>query len=141
MTADASLDGLSFRFNHTMLPVANLDRAIDFYTRLMGMTLKSRHANRERGTDVALVGYGNVAMAPFLELTQDIGGTPEKVTPLGAHIAIDVSDLRRLCAILETEHVPFIRAFKQRGDGKGFSAWVADPDGHAIELAERHADA
>jgi len=34
--------------------------------------------------------------------------------------------------------VPFIRPFKQRSGGMGFSAWIRDPDGHELELAERH---
>ncbi|MGN6717798.1 MAG: VOC family protein [Candidatus Binatia bacterium] len=28
---------LTFRVHHTMLPVADLDRSINFYTRLLGM--------------------------------------------------------------------------------------------------------
>jgi lactoylglutathione lyase len=137
MSNENLVGDLSFKFNHTMLPVADLGRSIDFYTRLLGMKLKDRHANRERLTDVGLVGYGEKAAEPFLELTQDLSGN-SAVAPLNAHIAIDVNDLRRLCAILEKEGVTFIRAFKQRGDGKGFSAWIVDPDGHAIELAQRH---
>lgn len=130
-------DDLAFRFNHTMLPVADLNRSIDFYTQLLGMKLKDRHVNRDRQTDVGLVGYGATATEPFLELTQDLSGKTI-VAPLNAHIAIDVNDLRRLCGILEKEGVRFIRAFKERGGGKGYSTWIGDPDGHAIELAERH---
>jgi hypothetical protein len=40
--------------------------------------------------------------------------------------------------VLEREGVPLIRPFKKRSDGKGFSAWIEDPDGNQIELAERH---
>ena len=57
---------------------------------------------------------------------------------LDIHVGIDTSDLRKLCAILEQEGVTFIRPFKQRSDGMGFSAWVRDPDGHELELAERY---
>jgi hypothetical protein len=32
----------------------------------------------------------------------------------------------------------FIRPFRQRSDGMGFSAWIRDPDGYELELAERH---
>jgi len=139
MKSSALAKNLTFKFHHTMLPVANLDRAVDFYTHLLGMKLHSRHANPARKTDVALLGYGASAGAPFLELTQDLGeGAPATVTPLNTHIAIDVSDLKAFCGILEREGVQFIRPFKQRSDGKGFSAWIADPDGNALELAERY---
>jgi hypothetical protein len=63
---------------------------------------------------------------------------PAQVTPAKIHIGIDTSDLRKLCTILETEGVIFIRPFKQRSDDMGFSAWIRDPDGHELEVAERH---
>jgi lactoylglutathione lyase len=122
-----------------MLPVADLDRSVSFYTRLLGMKLKERHASEARKVDVGLVGYGDEASAPFLELIQDTSErAPTQVTPANIHIGVDTSDLRKLCTILEKEGVTFIRRFKQRSDGMGFSAWVRDPDGHELELAERH---
>jgi len=130
---------LSFRVHHTMLPVADLDRSIAFYTRLLGMKVNERHASEARKVEVGLIGYGEQASAPFLELIQDTSERASaQVTPANIHVGIDTSDLRKLCAILEKEGVTFIRPFKQRSDGMGFSAWVRDPDGHELELAERH---
>jgi len=86
-----------------------------------------------------LVGYGEKASEPFLELIRDISDkAPDHVTPANIHVGIDTSDLRKLCAILEKEGVTFIRPLKQRSDGMGLSAWIRDPDGHELELAERH---
>ena len=141
MSEKKPVDGLDFHIHHTMLPVASLDRSVDFYTRLLGMTLKQRHASEARKVEVGLVGYGETAVEPFLELIRDCSeNAPAQVTPLNAHIAIDVSDLRRLCDVLERERVPLVRPFRERSDGKGFGAWIADPDGNQIELAERHPD-
>jgi len=139
MNEESLVNDLSFRVHHTMLPVADLDRSISFYTRLLGMKLKERHPSEARKVDVGLVGYGDEASAPFLELIQDTSErAPTQVTPANIHIGVDTSDLRKLCTILEKEGVTFIRPFKQRSDGMGFSAWVRDPDGHELELAERH---
>ena len=133
-----NLDGPGFRIHHTMLPVADLDRSIDFYQRLLGMRIQERHASAARQTEVALVGYGAEATGPFLELTKNTSSTAPAVAPLGNHVGIHVNALRQLCAHLEQEGVSFVRPFKERGDSKGFTAWVHDPDGHAIELVELH---
>jgi lactoylglutathione lyase len=139
MNDESLIEGLTFRVHHTMLPVADLDRSIAFYTRLLGMKLDERHASEARKVEVGLIGYGDEASAPFLELIKDTSETaPTQVTPANIHIGIDTSDLRKLCAILEKEGVTFVRPFKQRSDGMGFSAWIRDPDGHELELAERH---
>jgi lactoylglutathione lyase len=139
MGEDCLVKEFAFRVHHTMLPVADLNRSIAFYTRLLGMKLKERHASEARKVEVGLIGYGDEAGAPFLELIQDTSEkAPRQVTPANIHIGIDTSDLRQLCAILEREGVTFIRPFKQRSDGMGFSAWIRDPDGHELELAERH---
>jgi lactoylglutathione lyase len=139
MNEVVSVNDLSFRLHHTMLPVADLDRSIAFYTRLLGMKVKERHTSDARKVEVGLVGYGDEASAPFLELIRDISDrAPAQVTPANIHIGIDTSDLQKLCTILEKVGVTFTRPFKQRSDGLGFSAWVRDPDGHELELAERH---
>lgn len=139
MNDNCLVKDLSFRIHHTMLPVADLDRSIAFYTRLLGMKVNERHASEARKVEVGLIGYGDEASAPFLELIQNTSErSPAQVTPANIHVGIDTSDLRKLCEILQKEGVTFIRPFKQRSDGMGFSAWVRDPDGHEIELAERH---
>jgi len=130
---------LTFQVHHTMLPVADLSRSIAFYTRLLGMKVKERHASEARHVEVGLVGYGEEASPPFLELIADTSEkAPAQVTPANIHVGIDTSDLRKLCGILEKEGVTFMRPLKQRSDGTGLSAWIRDPDGHELELAERH---
>lgn len=139
MTDAPTVKGLTFKVNHTMLPVADLERSIDFYTRLLGMTVRDQHASEARKNKVGLVGYGEGTREPSLELTQDTSeSAPSQVTPANIHIGIDVSDLHALCSILEIEGVTFIRPLKARGDGKGWGAWVEDPDRHPLELAERY---
>ena len=139
MNQDCLVKDIGFRVHHTMLPVADLNRSIAFYTRLLGMKVKERHASEARKVEVGLIGYGDKASEPFLELIEDISdNAPDHVTPANIHIGIDASDLRKLCVILEQEGVTFISPLKQRSDGMGLSAWIRDPDGHELELAERH---
>lgn len=134
---DANLiKGLNFRIHHTMLPVADLDRSVGFYTQLLGMTAMGRRVDETRKVEVGHVGYGDRDTQPSLELTRDIGeNAPAEVRPTGIHVAIHVSDLQRLCGALESERVEFLQPLKGIG-GRRLTAWVRDPDGHAIELVE-----
>jgi lactoylglutathione lyase len=119
-----------------MLPVANLSRSIDFYTRLFGMNVMGRRSDEHRKVEVGHVGYGERATQPSIELIQDMSeNTPAQVKPTGGHISIQVSDLRQLCAVLEREGVSFKQPLSQRPGGN-LRAWVRDPDGHELELAE-----
>jgi catechol 2,3-dioxygenase-like lactoylglutathione lyase family enzyme len=48
MSDESLVGGLTFRIDHTMLPVADLDRSIDFYTRLLGMKGMGRRLDEIR---------------------------------------------------------------------------------------------
>ena len=40
MLPQKTVDGITFKIRHTMLAVSNLDRTLDFYTRLLGMDIQ-----------------------------------------------------------------------------------------------------
>ena len=128
----------NFRIHHTMLPVSDLDRSIDFYTRHLGMTVMGRRTDQTRKVEVGHVGYGDRETHPSLELTKDTGeAAPAEAGPIDSHVGIQVSDLPKLCEALEKEHVSFLKALKASGpDNRRLTAWIRDPDGHAIELIE-----
>lgn len=136
MNAESIVSDLTFRIHHTMLPVADLDRSINFYTRLLGMKPMGRRTDETRRVEVGHVGYGD---QPTLELTKDVSeNAPPMVRPTGIYVAIQVNDLQRLCGMLEGEHVDFLQPLKGLG-GRRLVAWIRDPDGHALELVEiRH---
>jgi lactoylglutathione lyase len=123
-----------------MLPVKNLERSIDFYTRLLGMSVMRRRINEENKVTVGYVGYGDEDHYPALELVEDIGlSPPAKMNYWEGHISIQVSDLYKLCESLEKEGVKFIRpAGPNRPGRKDLVACIEDPDGYKIELNERY---
>jgi lactoylglutathione lyase len=136
MSSDNPVGDLQFRIHHTMLPVADLDRSIAFYTRLLGMKPMGRRTDETRKVEVGHVGYGDRETQPSLELTRDIGANaPAEVKPTGIHVAIHVNDLQRLCGVLEHEQVKFLATIKGT-PGRRLVAWIRDPDGHALELVE-----
>lgn len=108
MNESSPTDGLGFRLHHVMLPVAQLERSVAFYTRLLGMNLKEQRDRRKRR--VALVGNGTPAAPPYLELIENRSASaPDQLTPL-------------------TPTSPSM---------SGLRARIDDPDGNPLELAER----
>jgi lactoylglutathione lyase len=136
VSQESLVHDLTFRLHHTMLPIADLQRSIDFYTRLFGMRVMGRRSDPDRKVEVGHVGYGDRATQTSVELIQDLSaGVPARVSPTGGHISIHVSDLQKLCAILQSEGVDFKQPLTRRPNGN-MRAWIRDPDGHEIELAE-----
>lgn len=138
MQNDNLVSELSFRIHHTMLPVADMNRSIAFYTRLLGMKRMGHRLDEIRKVEVGHVGYGDRDMQPSLELTKGISeNAPSEVRPTGIHVAIHVNDLTKLCNVLQQEQVGFVQALKTSGpDKRRLTAWIRDPDGHVIELVE-----
>jgi lactoylglutathione lyase len=138
MSNESLVNELTFRIHHTMLPVVDLDRSIDFYTRLLGMTVMGRGTDATRKVEVGHVGYGERETQPSFELTQDTSeDAPAGIDPIDLHVALQVSDLRKLRGVLEKQRVGFIKALKASGpDNRRLTAWIRDPDGHAIELIQ-----
>jgi lactoylglutathione lyase len=58
---------------HTMLRVGNLQRSIDFYTQVLGMTLLRTTERPDQKYDLAFVGYGRNPDHAEIELTYNYG--------------------------------------------------------------------
>jgi len=132
------VNNIDFRIRHTMLPVSDLDRTIDFYTRLFGMdVMRMRERPEER---VAYLGYGSEDAGPALELIQTgASGEAGKMAAWAGHVALYVSDLYKLCATLKREGVTFTREPGPNRPGvPDLVAFIKDPDGYTLELTERH---
>ena len=63
------------RILHTMLRVGDLQRSIDFYTKVLGMKLLRTTDRPEQKYSLAFVGYGDERSHAVLELTYNYGVT------------------------------------------------------------------
>ncbi len=127
-----------FRFLHTMIRVKDLDRSIDFYTRLLGMHV-IRHKDFEGGrfTNV-FVGYGDEDSETVLELTHNWDQEEPYSHGTGfGHLAVGVPDIYATCEALEAEDVNIPRPPGPMKHGSTVIAFIEDPDGYKIELIER----
>lgn len=142
-TGDAAQEGDgagagSYRMLHTMVRVRDMDRSIDFYTRLLGMQLLRRKDFPRGKFTLAFVGYGQESETAVLELTHnwDQAEAYDLGTGYG-HIAIGVPDIYGTCAQLEKAGAKIPRPPGPMKHGTTVLAFVEDPDGYKIELIER----
>ena len=130
------------RLLHTMLRVGHLQRAIDFYTQVLGMELLRTTQRPEQQYDLAFVGYGggNPDQAE-IELTYNYGVDRYDLGTAYGHIAIGVPDVAATCATLRDKAAALGGAItREPGPVKGGTtviAFITDPDGYKIELIER----
>ena len=130
------------RLLHTMIRVRDLEKSVDFYTRLMGMKLLRQKDYADGRFTLAFVGFGDEADQAVIELTHNWDQDTDYDLGNGfGHLAILVSDTRATCSDLEKEGVPIPRPpgpmkFGRSAGGSAI-AFIKDPDGYLIELIQR----
>lgn len=126
------------RMLHTMLRVGDLQRSIDFYTNILGMTLLRTRDNPEFKYTLAFVGYADESEQAVIELTYNYGVSTYELGTAYGHIALAVPDVAAAC---ERIRAAGGRISREAGPVKGGTtviAFVEDPDGYKIELIEDH---
>jgi lactoylglutathione lyase len=126
-----------------MLRVGDLQRATDFYTQVLGMTLLRVTRRPDQNYDLAFVGYGSNPDHAELELTYNYGVTSYETGTAYGHIAIGVPDVAATCQAVRDRAGALGGAItREAGPVKGGTtmiAFITDPDGYKIELIERPA--
>jgi len=125
------------RILHTMLRVGDLQRSIDFYTRVMGMRVLRTTERPQQGYSLAFVGYGDESTDAVLELTWNHGVDRYELGTAYGHIAIEVPDAAAACERIRAAGGKVVREAGPVKGGSTVIAFVEDPDGYRIELIER----
>ena len=126
-------------FVHTSIRTSNIEKSIDFYTRLLGLKVLSR--NKIKATNAEIIFLQDAEKKGCtLELTYYMNQTkfaqPEYEDRLFDHLGFEVVDINETLAAMRKENVTVTdEPFK-------FSptttiAFIEDPDGTLIELIER----
>lgn len=123
---------------HTMLRVGDLERSVDFYTRVIGMEHLRTVERPDQEYNLAFVGYdgGNRSGGAELELTYNYGVSEYDLGSAYGHIALGVDDIVATCDRIREAGG---RITREPGPVKGGStmiAFVEDPDGYKVELVE-----
>ena len=126
------------RYLHTMVRVADLDRALDFYCAALGLAEVSRFDNPAgRFTLVFLAAPDDVQAAkekraPMVELTHNWDPEDYQGGRNFGHLAYQVDDIYATCARLKDSGVTINRPPRD-----GHMAFVRSPEGISIELLQK----
>lgn len=127
------------RILHTMLRVGDLEKSLDFYTRVLGMTLLRRHDYPEGRFTLAFVGYGPEDAHPALELTHNWDTAKYELGTAYGHIALGVSDIHATANAIRQAGGKVVREPGPMKHGTTVIAFVEDPDGYKVELIQQKA--
>ena len=124
------------RILHTMLRVGDLQRSIDFYTRILGMNLIRQRDNEQYRYTLAFVGYGSEEDGAVLELTYNWDTTEYDLGTGYGHIAIGSDDIYATCDAIKAAGGTVNREPGPVKGGTTEIAFVKDPDNYSIELIQ-----
>jgi lactoylglutathione lyase len=125
------------RMLHTMLRVGNLERAIKFYTEVLGMQLLRQQDYPTGRFSLAFVGYGDEDQHTVLELTHNWDTSAYELGTAYGHIALGVEDAYQACAEIKARGGNVVREAGPMKGGLTVIAFVEDPDGYKIELIQQ----
>jgi len=124
------------RLLHTMLRVGNLQRSIDFYTQVLGMSLLRTTDRPEQKYSLAFVGYGANPGHAEIELTYNYGVDHYDMGTAYGHIALGVADIYTTCETIRANGGNITREPGPVKGGSTLIAFITDPDGYKIELIQ-----
>jgi lactoylglutathione lyase len=126
-----------YRFLHTMLRVGDLNKSIDFYTRVLGFELVRKNEYPDGKSTLAFLrvraGTGD---EPVLERTYNWGVEANDLGKSYGHIALAVPSLKEFGERIKQAGWNFSWGPSTTPSGKGGMAFIKDPDGYSIELLE-----
>jgi catechol 2,3-dioxygenase len=118
------------RIGHVHLRVADLERAIDFYTRVIGLTLVTRY-----GAQAAFLSAGGYHHHIGLNTWESLGATPPPPGHTGLyHTAFLFPDRRSLAQALARVVAAGVSLSGAADHGVSEAVYLDDPDGNGVEL-------
>ena len=124
------------RLLHTMIRVGDLQRSIDFYTRILKMELLRQQDYPDGKFTLAFLGYGPEDTNTVIELTYNWGVDSYEIGGGFGHLAIGVDDIYATCDAIRKAGGKVVREPGPMKHGTTVIAFVDDPDGYKIELIE-----
>lgn len=127
-------------FTHTSIRSSDMDRSIDFYTRVIGLKLLSRREIPQNNAEIVFL-QDPEGKGAKLELTlyrnQKKFIQADYENRLFDHLAFEIKNMDDMISVMRREKVTITdEPFKLTSTGP-LIAFIEDPDGTLIELIER----
>lgn len=126
------------RLLHTMLRVGNLEKSLDFYQNVLGMTLLRKKDYPKGRFTLAFVGYGEESEHTVIELTHNWDTAAYDLGNAYGHIAIEVDDACVACERVKAKGGKVVREAGPMKHGSTVIAFAEDPDGYKIEFIQKN---
>ncbi|MBL64976.1 MAG: glyoxalase [Puniceicoccaceae bacterium] len=121
------------KFLHTRLRVNDLDKTLEFYGLVFGLSVTRRHES-PRGSKLAFLAVPN--SEEEIEITFYPGSGPVEVQEDLMHLAFEVESMKKFEEHLQSVGYQFSDGPTQSSSGSIF-AFVDAPEGYEIEVIER----
>lgn len=132
--AASGTDHKDIGVTHVALPVASVDRSIEFYSRYAGMQVVHRRTDEASGHSVVWL---SDLTRPFVVVLIETESVDHTLSGLFSHIGVGVrsrEEVDRLCSQAKEEGRMTIGPFDY-GYPVGYWVYIVDPDGHNLELS------
>lgn len=127
-------------FVHASIRTSNIEKSIDFYTRLLGLKVLSRRDIKQTNAEIAFLQNAE-RKSCTLELTfyrnQKKFSLSKYEERLFDHLGFQVADMTKTIAALRKENVMITDEPFKLDQADPVIAFIEDPDGTLIELIER----
>jgi lactoylglutathione lyase len=120
--------------DHTAFQVSDIDKAIEFYTKIIGLNLKFKRVNEEEQEAYAFLELKGGS----LELIQILNSNYKKPTirpPYCPHFAIETINMDETMDMLKKNRVKIIKGPLENKDEEKW-VYFSDPDNNVIEFIE-----
>jgi len=127
-------------FTHTSIRASDMERSIDFYRRLLGLKLLSRHEIPQNNAEIAFL-QDPEGKGAKLELTlyrdQKKFVQADYEDRIFDHLAFEIDDMDKTISAMRKEEVTITDEPFRLSPRGSLIAFIEDPDGTLIELIER----
>lgn len=122
------------KFLHTMIRVTDLEKSIEFYTKVLGMRVLDRTENTQYRYTLVFVGYEQGGTT--IELTHNWDTDQYEMGNAFGHLALGVEDIYAACDQIKALGGNVTREPGPVKGGSTHIAFITDPDGYQIELIQ-----